>query len=263
MADKIELLHSSGPITLTEAQATVVDDQYQFTGLVDAATWDRIEQEDIFGAVSRTRSPGELPSGNQIRITIGTEQQLPPTATAVAADMFVILDAMRSIDLAELGAAGIEGEVWEGIAFSDPQPWSAALHALSKEGFLLINGLPSATTMRRDADEVSVEFRHHEDAQVVHAQAVYALPAGGAVPVATFELLNRINTAVKFGVVMIDAGDLIVREAIPDQLGEARPALIAERSLAMVSILGEILEAVLRVASGELNAAEGLEVLFG
>jgi hypothetical protein len=259
----ITLTHSSGPIYLAEAQATVVDDLYKFTGMIDAAVWQRILDEDIFGAVSRTRSPGAQPTAEQIRITIATEHQLPATASAVAAEMFVILDAMQSIDLADIGAAGIEGSVWEGIVFGDPQPWSLALNALSQEGFFLIDGLPSATTMRRDADGISVEFRHHEDAQVVHAQAVFPLPTSDPAPAAAFELINYINTAVKFGVIMIDAGDLVVREAIPDLLGDNRAALIAQRSLDVVTVLEEILEAVLRVASGELTAAEGLEVLFG
>lgn len=270
----ITLRHPSGPILLAEVRAQVVDDRAELTGLITTEDWERIEVLDIFGAASRTRSPGGLPRGDFVRITIATDAEDAIAASEASggapeteADLFVILDAMRSIDVADLLPPGVEvdenAEVWEGLVFSDPGPWQAAISALAEEGFALFEGLASATTVHRESDGLSVEFRHFDTHRVSRVQVVSALPMGDAVTPGTFEFLNSLNASVPFGTAVVDAGDLIVRETVPDELGAAGAGLIAARAETLVAFMGEILEPTLAVASGAATPAEALAELFG
>jgi hypothetical protein len=178
-------------------------------------------------------------------------------------DMFVIMDAMHQVDPTEVIVAGLEGEVWEGVTFSDAPPWGLAITTLAKDGFELFDGLPSATSVKRDSDGLTVEFRDIAPAKVIHTQAVFPLPMGDDVHPDTFALLNKIHLNIPFAVVMIDAGDIIIRESIPDELGSRRPSMVAERSQVVVNLMGTLRDSILKVASGELTAQEAISALLG
>lgn len=255
----IELTHPAGAVVLVDPDVRSRGEGVQLRAMVDVDTWHRIRQHDIFGASSRTQQQGPLPEDQALRITVFTDQDLPEDPRSMPAEQFVIVDAMHQVDLAD---SGLEGEVWEGVAFSEPKPWSLAIAKLADDGFLPYNGLPSATTLRRSEDDISIEFRHHEAANVVHAQVVVALPMGDSVNPAVFQVVNGINAAMPFSVTMIDAGDLIVRDIIPDELGKAAPALLAARVDDLVNIMTSIREPIIAVAKGELAPAQAIEDIF-
>lgn len=256
----VELTHPSGSVMFQDPEVVRTDDGTALRAMVDADTWRRIRHHDIFGAASRTQQQGPLPDDRPLRITLLTSQDLPDNPRTVPSEWFAIIDAMHHVDLTD---SGLEGDVWQGVSFSAPQPWSSAITALADLGFLPYNGLPSATTVRRSDDELSIEFRRNEVAKVTHAQAVVELSMGDEMAPAVYELINGINSAVPFSVTMIDAGDLIVRESVADEVGDAAAALIAHRVSDLVDIITAIRGPVLEVARGETSAAEALEMIFG
>jgi hypothetical protein len=266
----ITLIHPTGPILLTEPQARIIGDRAEFIGTVSASDWERVEDLDIFGTASRTRSPGSLPPGDSVRITIATAAEDAITmseasggASEAPADRFVILDAMRAVAIPSSMSAEADAEIWEGLVFTDPAPWNQALAALAEEGFEPFQGLASATTVLRESDGLSVEFRHFDAHDISRVQVVSPLPMGDAVAPDTFVFLNRLNATLPFSAVVVDAGDLIVRETVPDELGIAAGGLIASRALTLVNLMGEVLEPTLAVANGQATAAEALAALFG
>ncbi len=250
-------------MVLANPSARSRNDGIEIRGMVDVTTWQRIREQDIFGARSRTRQTGPLPDDTDLRLSVFTSHDLPDDVERLMAEDFVITDAMHQVDPADVAAAGLEGEVWEGVAFTDPKPWSLAVDVLADLGFVPYDGLPSATTVRRASDDISVEFRRNEVAAVTQAQAVMALPMGDDVALATFQLINGINAAVPFSTTMIDAGDLIVRESIADQVGDAGPTLIAARVGDLVDIIVAISGPILEVARDEMTVPEALEAIFG
>lgn len=258
----IELTHISGNVILEAPTARVTDNGTEIRGMIDPATWRRIRDNDIFGASSRVQSTGALPEDVDLRITLTTAESLPTESIAVAAELFVIVDAMRQVDPAELQAAGLEGEVWDGVIFSEPQPWSEAIRSLTDQGFEPFDGLASATTMRRDSDGVNVEFRHHDGAEIVQIQVVLELPDGDDVAAGAYETVNGVNSALPFSTTLIDAGDLIIRETVPDELGTAASALIESRTTDLVELIGIVREPLWRVLRGELAPMAALEEMF-
>jgi hypothetical protein len=255
----IELTHPSGPVVLEDPDVRTRGEGVQLRAMIDPGTWARIRQHDIFGAATRVRQQGPLADDQPLRITVYTATELPDNPRLMPAEQFVILDAMNQVDLAD---SGLEGEIWEGVAFGDPQPWTLAITQLADQDFLPYDGLPSATTVRRSHDDISIEFRHHEQANVVHAQAVIALPMGDNVNPAVFQVVNGINAAMPYTVTMIDAGDLIVRDIIPDETGNNAPQLIASRVNDLINIITNIREPITETASGNLTPAQALENIF-
>jgi hypothetical protein len=76
-------------------------------------------------------------------------------------------------------------------------------------------------------------------------------------------VVNRINASMPFSITMIDAGDLIVREVIPDQVGDAAQELIAARVIDLVEIITAVRGPLVLVAQGESTVADAVESIFG
>jgi hypothetical protein len=79
-------------VQLREVEVRIDDDRLELRGLVDGDTWERVQRRDIFGAASRQRSPGALPSGDELRLTLVTERELPAEAQPLPAEWAVIHD---------------------------------------------------------------------------------------------------------------------------------------------------------------------------
>ncbi len=260
-AASVEFSHPTGTVTLTNVDARIVDDIVEVRGKIDQTTWERLTQDDIFGASSRTRSPGELPSGDVLRITLTTSHALPTEPVAVPAEWFVIVDAMRQVDVAELQAAGLEGEVWEGIHFSDPHVWSDSVAELVADGFEVITTDEQSTVLQHEDDYAVVQFRRRADVRLV--QIVVSTPLGveGAYPLALYEAINGINVVVPWSTTMIDDGDVMVRETVADEVAD-QGALISTRTQEMLGLLWVIRGPLTEVAQGALTPEASLEAMF-
>jgi hypothetical protein len=253
----IDFLHDDGLVTLHEAQGMQTDEGLALRGMVDPTTWQRIREQDIFGASTRTQQQGPLQEDLPLRITVLCAEALPEDLQQLTADQFVITDAMNQIDPAELGAAGLEGEVWSGVKFSAPEPYALAIRRLAENSFTPVPGLAGAVTVAHARDAVSVEFRRLSPPEVLRVQAVYPLPMGDEVDPVTYEFLNRINRRSHFGTVHLDAGDLLVRHAFPEPLRDGSSELIADKVYDLLGLLALVLGPVISVASGEMSLAEG------
>ncbi len=257
----IELSHASGNVTLTTAEARIVDDRLELRGIVDFEVWERIQRLDIFGAASRTRSPGELPPGGELRITITTDRDLPEEAVELPTHGFIIIDAMRSVDAAELASAGLEGEVWEGIRFSDPPVWATAVAELAADGFRFIVGDDQTALFRHDEDLATVQFTRRSDVQLVQIVVSSPLALGDDVPPAVYQAINGINVVVPWSTTMIDDGDVLVRETVTDDVTD-QAALIAKRTQEMLGLLWVMRGPLAEVAQGALTPQASLEAMF-
>jgi hypothetical protein len=253
----VDFLHTDGVVSLHTAQGRQTDEGLALRGMVDPDTWRRIRADDIFGASTRTQQPGPLQENQPLRITVLCKEELPEDLQQLTVDRFVISDAMNQIDPAELAAADLDGEVWAGVRFSDPEPFALAIRRLADNGFTPVQGLVGAVTVAHDRDAVSIEFRRLNPPEVLRVQAVYPLPMGDEVDPVTYEFLNRINRRSHFGTVHLDAGDLLARHAFPEPLGEGAPELIADKVYDLLGLLALALGPVISVASGEMSLAEG------
>lgn len=257
----IVLTHASGPVTLNEVHGRIADGLLELRGLIDDDTWERIQRHDVFGATSRLRSPGELPSSGTLRITLTTGQELPPEAVELPAEVFIIVDAMRSVDVEDLQDAGLEGEVWEGIRFAAPPVWGAALAELVADGFAVLVGDHESALLRSADDLATVQFHLRHDVKLV--QIVVSSPLGLAddVPLALYEAINGINMAVPWSTTMIDDGDVLVRETVADATAD-QGAVITLRTQEMLGLLWVMRGPLAEVAQGRLTPEACLKAMF-
>jgi len=253
----VDFLHTDAVVSLHTAQGQQTDEGLALRGMVDPDTWHRILADDIFGAATRTRQVGTLHEDQPLRITLLCTEELPGDLQQLTADTFVITEAMNQIDPAELEAANLEGEVWTGLRFSDPEPFALAIARLAENSFSPVVGLSGAVTLAHERDAVSVEFRHLSKPSVLRVQVVYPLPMGDEVDPVTYEFLNRINRRSHFGTVHLDAGDLLARHTFPEPLGDGSPELIADKVYDLLGLMALVLGPVISVASGEMSLAEG------
>jgi hypothetical protein len=258
----LDFIHPSGTVTLTEVEARIVDEQLEVRGLIDNPTWERLQRHDIFGSSNRSRSSGTLPPGDALRITITTRQTLSTEAEDLQADSFVILDAMRAVDATELRAAGLEGKVWEGVRFGEPQPWAAAVTQLVAAGFEVVSTDNATTILVHDGDIATVEFRHRSDAHLVQIVVKSPLPLTETPPCALYEAINGINRLVPWSTTLIDGHDVAVRETIIDDVVD-QPSVLAARVHDMLGLLWVMRDPLHRVANGTLTGQGGLDAMFG
>jgi hypothetical protein len=257
----LEFTHSSGSVMLHEAEGRIDDDRLELRGIVDADTWERIQRHDIFGAISRTRSPGELPPGDRLRLTLTTDAVLPTEQVAVPAEWFAVVDAMRSVDVEELKAAGLEGEAWEGIHFSEAPVWGSAVAELAADGFEFIVGDDQSALFRHDEDLATVQLRYRSDVKLVQIIVSSPLLLGDDIPKPLYEAVNGINVVVPWSTTMLDDGDVLLRETVTDDTVD-QATLIATRVQEMLGLLWVIRGPLVEVAHGTLTPQAGLETMF-
>jgi len=257
----VVLTHSSGPVALNEADGRINGRLLELRGVIDDDTWGRIQRHDLFGATSRLRSPGELPSSGRLRITITTDQELPTDAAELPAEVFSMVDAMRSVDVEDLQAAGLEGEVWEGVRFADPPVWGAALAELVADGFAVIVGDHESALLRSADGLATVKFHLRNDVKLVQIVVSSPLALPDDVPLALYEAINGINMVVPWSTTMIDHGDVLVRESVDDATVH-QGAVIALRTQEMLGLLWVMRGPLAEVAQGRLTPEAGLEVMF-
>jgi len=168
---------------------------------------------------------------------------------------------MRSVDHEELQAAGLEGEVWEGLHFSDAPAWSGAVAELKAEGFEVLGRDEVSTQLQNDDDLISIEFRYRDDARVVQIMVSSPLALGEEVPLAVYEAINGINAALPWSTTMIDSGDVLVRETVSDEVVD-QAARITTTTQQMVGLLWVIRGPLADVASGTMTSRSGLDQMF-
>ena len=257
----VQLTHPSGVVVLREVEGRITADMLQLCGVVDRLEWGHIERHDIVGAATRTRSPGVLPGSGPVHITIVTDQVLPEQSSVLPAGAFAIIDAMCAVDPAELQAAGLEGEVWEGIRFSDPPAWSGAVTELLADGFEMVTADEQSALLRSGDALATVEFRYRDDVRLVQMVVSSALGVGDDAPMALYEAINGINMVVPWSTTMIDHGDVLVRESVADATVH-QGAVITLRTQEMLGLLWVMRGPLAEVAQGRLTPEAGLEVMF-
>jgi hypothetical protein len=231
--------------------------------MVDEADWQVIEANDIFGASSRRRVPNELTGSGEVRITIEGPEEALDTGWQPHAEQFVIVDAMRRLDISDLEAEGVQGQAWQGIFFTAPAAWSAAVDVLQGEGFAIAEELDDRVSLTNDAGLV-VEVIAEDDSMVVTV-AVHA-PLNGFEPSRTGELLealNAINVAYPVSTNALDGDQLLTKAGVPVLEGMDLSSLIESLATGLVQ-LAEFLRGPLgRLASGSSSAAEALDDILG
>jgi hypothetical protein len=259
----LELIHTSGAVVLRDVEARIVNDRLELRGMVDASTWERIELHDIFGATSRIRSHGFSPVGWDLRITVTADLDRPTEVQATSADSFVIVDAMRRIDGEELRAAGLDGEIWEGLRFCDPQIWAPAVDQLATQGFEVVS-TDSRSTMLvtdTDGDTAMVRFGYETDAQLVHIAVSAPLPLGGDIPPAIHEAIDGINALVPWSTTTVDGDDVLVRDSVSDDVAD-QGGDITFKVQNMLGLLWVIRGPMAKVVHGALTPQEALDTMF-
>lgn len=258
----IELTHDSGSLTFNNPEIRKRESRTEIRVMVDSELWNRIRKFDIFGTSTRKKKAGSIPEDFPIRITISTGQDISDYSASIPSSLFVIEDAMFQIDPEEINAAGLEGDIWEGVRFTEPESWSLALFGLEEAGFVTINGLANSETMYNEEEGIGVEFRHIDNHNMVRVQAVCPLNTGEDPNPAVYELLNNINSRFYFGSVIIDAGDILVRHTFPSGMGAPGSQLISEKVFDLIGVISVLKEPLIKVSSGALSVKGAIEEIF-
>lgn len=260
----VRFLHPSAEVTLHHLDVSIREGGVaRVRALVDEADWQVIEANDIFGARSRRRVPNELTGSGEVRITIEGPEDALDTGWQPHAEPFVIVDAMRRLDIGDLEAQGVEGQAWQGIFFTAPAAWSAAVDALQGEGFSVTEELDDQVSLRNDAGLVVDVVA--EDESLVVTVAVHA-PLEGFEPSRTGELLealNAINVAYPVSTNALDGDQLLTKSGVPVLDGMDLSGLIESLATGLVQLAEFLRGPLSRLASGSASAAEALDDILG
>lgn len=260
----VRFVHPAAEVTLRQLDVDIeADGVARVRALVDEAEWNTIEREDIFGARSRRRVPNELTGAGEVRITIEGPEEALDTGWQPHAEHFVIVDAMRRLDISDLEAQGIEGVAWQGIFFTAPAAWSMAVDSLRGEGFEVRDEFDDRVTLRNDAGFV-VEVIAEDDTMVVTV-AVHAPLEGfdGANTHELLEAINAVNVAYPVSTSALDGDMLLTKAGVPVLEGLDLPSLIDSLATGLVQVAGFLQGPLTRLATGSASAAEALEDILG
>lgn len=256
-------LHPSGDVHLRELDVQVADGTARVRGMVDETEWARIEALDIFGARTRRRVPDELTGTGEVRITIEGPETALDTGWQPSTEPFVIVDAMREIDNADLREAGLEGRAWQGILFTAPAAWTPAVEALSDEGFRLVDEFDNVARLRND-DGMTVEVLALDETLAVTIEVRVELE--GFDPRATgdlLETLNAVNVAFPVSTNCVDGSQLVTKSGLPVLDDVDLAPVIESLAVGLVQVASYLRPVVARVANGSVSAAEALGELLG
>jgi hypothetical protein len=256
-------LHPSGEVTLRELEVQISDGVARVRGMIDQADWSRLEHLDIFGARSRRRVPDELTGSGEVRITIEGPEEALDTGWQPSTEPFVIVDAMREIDNAELREAGLEGRAWQGVLFTAPAAWTLAVEALADEGFRVTDELDNVVRLRNNEGMV-VEILALDETLAVTIEVRSELDGFGAANTADLlETLNAVNVAFPVSTNCIDGSQLVTKSGLPVIENVDLAPLIESLAVGLVQVASYLRPVVSQVARGSSSAVEALGELLG
>lgn len=260
----VRFLHSAAEVMLRDLDVTIdADGVARVRALVDESEWAVIERQDIFGARSRRRIPNELTGSGEVRITIEGPEEALDTGWQPHAEQFVIVDAMRRLNMSDLESEGLDGEAWQGVFFTAPAAWSTAVETLRGEGFDVRDETDDRISLA-NANGMMVDIIAEDDSLVVTV-AVHAPLVGfdGANTSELLETLNAINVAYPVSTNALDGDQLLTKAGIPVLEGLDLPGLIDSLASGLVQVAEYLREPLTRLANGSANAAEALGDILG
>lgn len=256
-------LHASGEVNLRELEVQITDGVARIRGMVDESEWARIENQDIFGARSRRRVPDELFGAGEVRVTIEGPETALDTGWQPSTDPFVIVDAMREIDNAELREAGLEGRAWQGVLFTAPAAWTLAVEALEDEGFRVTDELDNIVRLRNE-DQMTVEVLALDETLAVTVEVRAPLEGFDASNTPELlETLNAVNVAFPVSTNCVDGSELVTKSGLPVLEDLDLSPLIESLAVGLVQVASYLRPVVTRVANGSASAAAALSELLG
>ena len=232
----------------------------RITVVLDADTWDRCEERNLFGTHTRRRMPAALPGVGDVKITVEGPATLvdPIDATtryaAIPAEAFVITNAMRRMTQGDPAA-------WHGVVFASPPSWQRALDALRADGFvdddefedqvLLADG--RGTTVVIADDEVSAL------AGVVVNVVLSEVPPSGIDHSRindVLEVINGFNASSPVGTVALEGPTLIVRAGFPVTDRAFVGDLLAELATGLVRLSEFLADPIGKLAAGTISRTD-------
>lgn len=260
----VRFIHPSAEVMLRDLDVTIdADGIAHVRAMVDESEWAVIEGQNIFGARSRRRIPNELTGAGEVRITIQGPEEALDTGWQPHAEQFVIVDAMRRLDISGVEAEGLEGKAWQGVFFTAPAAWSTAVATLSQEGFDVRDEADDRISLA-NADGMMVNIIAEDDSLVVTV-AVHAPLIGfdGANTAELLEALNAINVVYPVSTIALDGDQLLTKAGIPVLEGLDLPGLIDALATGLVQVAEYLRAPLTRLATGSASAAEALGDILG
>lgn len=260
----VRFIHPSAEVVLRDLDVTIDNDGVAHVrAMVDESEWAVIEDQDIFGARSRRRVPNELTGSGEVRITIQGPEEALDTGWQPHAEQFVIVDAMRRLDMADAESEGLQGTAWQGVFFTAPAAWSTAVATLRQEGFNVRDETDDRISLA-NTEGFMVDIIAEDDSLVVTV-AVHAPLVGfdGANTAELLEALNAINVAYPVSTNALDGDQLLTKAGIPVLEGLDLPGLIDALATGLVQVAEHLRAPLTRLGNGSASAAEALGDILG
>ena len=254
MAD-VKFVHPAGDVELRKVEVAIEDGVAAITGFVTPDVWDHVENEDVFGARSRSRD-GSVVGDGDVRITIrGSETAM--SAGPYARD-WMIVDAQRRLE----GAPG-DGEVWTGTVFAEPRAWARAAGALDETGYAMSDssGIEASFV---GANGINVHVMADAESRIGHVLATTDIgPCNGSGRTELLEALNSLNNRFPFGNWSYADGTFALKGGVPIPEGVDVSEILEALSYALPGIAEMTADALRSVASGTKSAADAISEVFG
>jgi len=253
----VNFVHPAGDVVVRDVEVKVVDEQVTVTGTVSPDVWEHIENEDVFGARSRSRS-GKIVGDGDVRLVVtGPESATGPGAGPFARD-WRILDARR-----QLAGTPPDQEAWVGATFGEPLAWTRAAAALDELGFQLRE---SSTTSAHfeDTDGTSVEVAADADQRLAFiALRTSVGQPSGSVLAETLVFLNHLNDRFPAGTLVLHDGVFTVKSGVPIPEGVDVSEILEALAYGLPGMNEMVLEGLRPVVSGTISATDAIAKVLG
>jgi hypothetical protein len=259
----VRFIHPGGEVNLRSLDVSIdADGTATVRALVDEADWAVIEHHDIFGARSRRRVPDDLTGVGEVRITIEGPEEALDTGWQPHTEPFVIIDAMRRLDIVNPQASGLEGEAWQGIFFTAAAAWSRVVDSLRREGFTVVDESDDTVQLRRE-DGLRLEVIALDESLAatveVRATLVGFDPSQSA---DVLETLNAVNVAMPVSTNALDGDELLTKSGIPVLEGVDLPGLLEALAVGLVQVADLLLPPLTHLGAGRIGTADALATIL-
>jgi hypothetical protein len=253
----VNFVHPAGDVLLHDVEAKIADGRATISGTVTPDVWEHIENEDVFGARSRTRSGSIIGDGHIRLIITGPESATGPGSGPFARD-WEIIDARR-----RLAGTADDEEAWIGATFGAPRTWTLAAAALTELGFQQISSnVTSASFVDDSGITVDVSADAEQRLAIIAIRTPIEQPSGPALH-ETLAFLNHLNGTFPVGTLTIDNGVLIAKSGIPIPEGVDVSEILEALAYGMPGLNEMVLEGLRPVVSGSIPATDAISKVLG